>query len=75
MTAFARLEEAYAAVQGEAIPAPPATWIAEMPSEADLQSPFGKLYSTVKTATDASLEASVLDEMNDAATLLGFPAE
>jgi iron uptake system component EfeO len=74
-TAFDKLDAAYAAVTGEAIPAPPATWSAESPSATDLDSPFGKLYTTVKTATDPTQEASVVDEMNDASTLLGYPAE
>jgi iron uptake system component EfeO len=73
--AFAQLEAAYALVQGEAIPAPPATWSAEMPSATDLDSPFGRLYTAVKTATDASLHGSLLDEMNDAGELFGFPEE
>ena len=73
--AFDRLEASFAEFPAAAIPAPPATWSAEMPSPADLQTPFGKLYTAVRTATDPKVEASIVDEMNDASVLLGFPEE
>ena len=37
LAGFASLDAAYAAVSGEAIPEPPATWSAENPTAADLQ--------------------------------------
>ena len=46
-----------------------------MPSAADLQTPFGRLYTAVRAATDPRVEASIVDEMNDASALLGFPEE
>jgi iron uptake system component EfeO len=39
--AFEALDTAYAAVQGDAIPQPPADWSSESPSEKDLATPFG----------------------------------
>jgi iron uptake system component EfeO len=70
---FGELSSVYDAVKGDAIPEPPATWSAENPSAADLQTPFGKLYSSVKGAVDPTLGGSIVHEMNTAATILGFP--
>jgi iron uptake system component EfeO len=66
---FAELQAAYDAVPGEAIPAPPATWSAELPSAADLETDFGRLYTKVRQATDASIEGSIVDGLNDAGAL------
>jgi hypothetical protein len=38
-----------------------------------MQSPFGKLYGSVKAAVDPTADASVVGQMNDAARILGFP--
>lgn len=70
---LAKLTTIYAGVQGDAIPQPPATFSAESPSPSDLDTPFGHLYSSVKDAVDPNLDGSVVEEMNSAATLLGFP--
>jgi iron uptake system component EfeO len=72
---FAKLDTAYAAVSGDAIPQPPATWQAEMgdkQSAADLATPFGKLYLEVSQASDAKVETSVAAQMGKAADMLGF---
>jgi iron uptake system component EfeO len=70
---FTELEGAYAKVEGDSIPEPPATWSAESPAPADLETPFGQLYTTVRRAVDAASPDSVVSQMNDAADLLGFP--
>jgi hypothetical protein len=70
---FATLESAYGKVQGDAIPAPPATWSAESPSPTDLLSPFGVLYTAVRSAVDPTADESIVSQMNNAALLLGFP--
>lgn len=70
---FAKLATTYGAVPGDAIPEPPATWSAETPSPADLASPFGQLYTHVREAVDPAKESGVVYQMNEAATLLGFP--
>lgn len=70
--AFADLKKSYDAVSGEAIPAPPATWSAENPSAADLQTDFGKLYSKIREATDPTVKGSVVDQMTAAGKLFGF---
>lgn len=71
---FAALAAQYAALPGDAIPAPPATWSAETPSAADLQTPFGALYQAVSAAVDPTRDGSVVDQMNKGAALLGIPA-
>ncbi|NOU33063.1 MAG: EfeM/EfeO family lipoprotein [Polyangiaceae bacterium] len=73
---FDKLKAAYAAVQGDAIPAPPATWKAEdglKQSDADLKTPFGQLFVTISNAVDEEAPGSVGDEMGHAADALGFP--
>jgi iron uptake system component EfeO len=71
---FEQLTTLYAGVPGDAIPAPPATWSAEAPSAADLGTPFGVLYSGVKSAADATSDSSVVGAMNGVAEILGFAA-
>jgi iron uptake system component EfeO len=71
---FDALATAYGEVTGEAIPPPPSTWSAEAPSITDLQTPFGKLWSKVRDATDPGKDGSVVDQMSDAGALMGFPA-
>jgi len=71
---FEQLTTLYAGVQGDAIPSPPATWSAETPSASDLGTPFGVLYSGVKSAADATSDSSVVGAMNGVAELLGFAA-
>jgi len=71
---FASLGVQYAALPGDAIPAPPPTWSAETPSAADLQTPFGTLFKAVADAVDPTRAGSVVDQMNKGAILLGIPA-
>lgn len=72
LAGLAALDAAYAAVQGEAIPEPPATWSAENPSPADLTSPFGKLYASVTVQVDRTKTDSVVARLDAAGGLLGF---
>ncbi len=69
-----KLEKAYAAVEGDAIPQPPATWSAESPSAADLATPFGELYGAVEASVDPTDPESIVAQMDLAAAALGFPA-
>jgi len=70
---FVKLDSAYSAIAGDSIPAPPATWSSVNPSEEDLETPFGELFSAVSFAVDPKRDGSIVDEMNGAAGLLGFP--
>jgi iron uptake system component EfeO len=71
--AFASLEAEYAKVQGDAIPAVPETWSNQMPSVADLQSPFGRLFAAVRDAADEKVSGSLAEQMTLAADGLGIP--
>jgi iron uptake system component EfeO len=71
---FVALDAAYAKVTGDAIPAPPSTWSAESPSTEDLASPFGQLYTAVQGAVNPAIAESLTAQLNDAASLLGFPS-
>ena len=73
LAGFAKLEQLYLAYPGDAIPKPPATWSSANPSPADLETPFGKLWTGVHDAVDVTKQGSIVDEMNDSADLLGFP--
>lgn len=68
-----KLDALYAQVPTDAIPQPPSTWSSESPSQTDLATPFGVLYGGVQGAVDPAEKGSVVDEMNNAATVLGFP--
>jgi iron uptake system component EfeO len=63
----------YDTVPGDAIPQPPETWRAEHPSDADLDTPFGKLYTAVHDAVDPQQPDSMVSVMNQGAQLLGLP--
>jgi len=69
---FKELHVAYDANPGDTIPSPPATWSAT-PSEADLATPFGKLFQAVTVAVDPMRDGSVVFEMNEAAGVVGLP--
>jgi iron uptake system component EfeO len=71
--AFDSLDSAYSAVTGDALPQPPQTWSSESPSNADLDTPFGKLFTAVQNAVDPNRAGSAVDGMNRAAKELGFP--
>ncbi len=68
---FAELAAGYGRVPGARIPAPPDTWSSK-PSEADLATPFGRLYTLVRSAVNPNFEGSIVSNMNSAAGLLGF---
>jgi iron uptake system component EfeO len=70
---FAALHTAYSDFSGDAIPQPSDTWSSEHPSTADLDTPFGKLYTAVQNAVDPNIPGSAVDGMNRAAVQLGFP--
>jgi iron uptake system component EfeO len=70
---FDSLAEAYATVKGDAFPQPPSTWSSENPSEEDLQTPFGKLFTLVQDAVDPNKKGSVADGMAKTAEALDIP--
>jgi iron uptake system component EfeO len=71
--AFDELEGIYGTISGNAVPEPPSTWgKTSPPSSADLQTPFGILYSTVLHAVDQNRPGSAVNAMNNVARALGL---
>jgi iron uptake system component EfeO len=64
---FKSIGKAYAENEGSAIPAPPDDFDTEEPSEADLATPYGKLYELLTTETDIASEDSLVAVMSRAA--------
>lgn len=71
-TAFNGLEAYYEGLEGDAIPAVPASWDPEDPSEDDLATEYGKLYTYVGAAADAEQDDSLVKLMLEAADSLGI---
>jgi iron uptake system component EfeO len=70
---FARLQAAYEAVDGDAIPAVPETWNPDSPSEEDLATEYGQLWLLLAEESDPELAGSLVERMTAAADLLGIP--
>ena len=68
------LDRIYSAIDGSSVPAPPPTWKTnDVPqSQADLQTPFGVLYTAVSQAVDVNRSGSAVDAMNHVAWALGL---
>jgi iron uptake system component EfeO len=69
---FDRMQAALAAVDGDGIPTVPATWNPDAPSEADLATPYGQLWTVVQTESDPDQDGSVVSAMAAAADLIGI---
>ena len=69
---FARLQAAYGALSGDALPPVPSTWSAT-PSSADLATPFGMLYQAIAAEADAMRPGSLVQVMNQSADLMAIP--
>ena len=72
MAAFARLDQQYQNVVGDAIPDPPPTWSIPT-SPDDAVTPFGALYIDVINEADPTRSGSAVDTMNQVAKALGLP--
>ena len=64
---FDALSAAYAAIDGDAIPAGPEPWRPLHPSDADLATTFGRLFSAASTAGATAEDGSLAFELNVAA--------
>lgn len=71
--AFARIAAAYDAIGGDAIPEVPATWNASAPSEDDLATPYGQLWSAVQAEADPAAAGSLVERLGAAADGMGIP--
>lgn len=68
---FDELAATYDEVDGDSIPTPPSSWTAEeTPSDEDLDTPFGRLYTAVFDAIDPASSKSIVGSMNRAASVL-----
>jgi iron uptake system component EfeO len=70
---FTALASLYASSPGEALPAVPGDWSADAPTPANLMTPFGVLWQTVRDSVDPAKSDSVVSQMNLVALVLGFP--
>jgi len=70
---FGELDALYTGLPGDALPAVPGDWSADQPTAANLGTPFGMLWQTVRQDVDPTQSGSVVFEMNQVATMLGFP--
>ena len=70
---FDRIEAAYADIEGDAVPAVPEGWNPDAPTEAQLQTPYGQLWSLLLVETDVAEPGSLVERMSAAADALGIP--
>ena len=73
LAAFSRLEKAYEKIPGNAIPRPPRTWSSVQTTPADLATPFGELFTTVKRESDEKVPGSLRASLGAVAETLGLP--
>lgn len=64
---FKTIAKSYADIDGVAIPAPPEDFDTDEPSEADLATPYGKLYKLLTDETDITNKNSLISAMRSAA--------
>lgn len=67
------LSTLYVQTSGDNLPDVPADWSSDMPTAANLATPFGKLWQAVHEKVDPTKDGSVVFEMNLVAGMLGFP--
>ncbi|MFT3694829.1 MAG: EfeM/EfeO family lipoprotein [Kofleriaceae bacterium] len=70
---FTKLNALYSGASGDALPPVPDTWSSDNPTQADLATPFGMMWDGVHKAVDPTVDGTIVFEMNEAATELGFP--
>jgi iron uptake system component EfeO len=71
--AFARVEAAYAALPGDALPWVPATWSSLAPTAQDLATDFGQLWTVVRNEADEDAPGSLVANLSSAAALMDIP--
>jgi iron uptake system component EfeO len=73
MAGFERLEQAYGALPGAAIPRPPSAWSSLAPKAEHLSTPFGALFNVVRRETDDQQPGSLSHSLMSVADALGLP--
>ncbi|KYG04523.1 hypothetical protein BE21_46365 [Sorangium cellulosum] len=74
LAGFDRLSSAYDAIEGDALPPLPDEWSEEAPTEEQLATPFGKLFSLVERESDDATPGTLAYDMTRSADLLGIPS-
>jgi iron uptake system component EfeO len=69
---LAALDMLYSTTTSESLPPVPETWSSDSPTEADLATPFGMLWKTVRSNVDKNADGSVVFEMHQIAEMLQF---
>ncbi|MGK3983164.1 imelysin family protein [Sorangium sp. So ce136] len=72
LAGFNRLSSAYDAIEGDALPPLPEGWSEEAPTEEQLATPFGELFSLVKRESDDATPGALAHDMTRSADLLGI---
>lgn len=72
---FKRLEDAYKAVDGDALPKVPDGFDPDKPSDDDLDTPYGKLYQLLLDETDVEDENSLVHIITEAGEGIGVAFE
>jgi iron uptake system component EfeO len=70
--AFGKLDEGYAKISGDNLPGLPEGWSSDHPTEMQLATPFGTLFTLIRFQSDPEQEGSLVFEMNASADLLGI---
>jgi iron uptake system component EfeO len=71
---FAKLDQSYAALTGDALPSAPAGWSSVDPTDAMRATPFGTLFTAVLEEADDTRDGSLAHSMDEAAEVLGIVA-
>jgi len=69
---FATLDALYNTTTDESLPPVPESWSSDSPTTADLATPFGMLWKTVRSNVDKNADGSVVFEMHQIAEMLQF---
>jgi iron uptake system component EfeO len=70
---FKTVTDAYAEVDGDALPAVPDGFNPDAPSDANLRTPYGKLWNLLHQQTDLNDDGSLVAKMSSAADSMGLP--
>jgi iron uptake system component EfeO len=70
---FDRLDAAYSAIDGDALPPVPVGWNPSAPDPAHLETPYGQLWQLLSFESDRDAAGSLVADMNAAADLIGVP--
>jgi iron uptake system component EfeO len=73
LAGFDRVNALYTAVSGEALPAVPVGFDPDAPTTAQLATPYGTIWTGLKTESDGTAPASLVSKMTAVADALGIP--